>query len=293
MAMQLREAIQQSKSQNVAIGHFNMSDLAGLNAIFTAAFSMKLPVIIGVSEGERDFIGVRQAAALVRSIRDEYNYPIFINADHTHSLEKIKEAVEAGFDEVLFDAGQKPLEENIALTKEVVAYVKKHNETFGTDIMVEGELGYIGAGSVILDRIPEGVSIKKEDLTKPEDAKRFVQETGVDLLAPAVGNIHGMFADVPDPNLDIERIIEIRDAAQISLVLHGASGNTAEDIKKAITAGASIVHVNTELRAAWKRGLDLALLSHPKEIAPYKIFPEVVHEINKVVVEKLKIFNNL
>jgi fructose-bisphosphate aldolase class II len=293
MVMQLREIIQQAKFQKVAVGHFNISDLVGLNAIFTAAFSMKLPVIIGVSEGEREFIGVRQAAALIRSIRDEYNYPIFINADHTHSLDKIKEAVESGFDAVLFDAGQKLLEENMALTREVVAYVKKHNETYGVDILVEGELGYIGGGSVILDRIPEGVSIKKEDLTKPEDAKKFVQETGVDLLAPAVGNIHGMFADVPDPNLDIERIIEIRDAAQIPLVLHGASGNTAEDIKKAIAAGTLIVHVNTELRVAWKRGLELALLSHPKEIAPYKLFPEMVHEVNKIIVEKLKIFNNL
>jgi fructose-bisphosphate aldolase class II len=293
MAMQLREIIQQAKFQKVAVGHFNISDLVGLNAIFTAAFSLKLPVIIGVSEGEGAFIGVRQAAALVRSIRDEYNYPIFINADHTHSLEKIKEAVEAGFDEVIFDAGQKSLEENIELTKEVVAYVKKYNETYGVDVLVEGELGYIGGGSVILDRIPEGVSIKKEDLTKPEDAKRFVQETGVDLLAPAVGNIHGMFADVPDPNLDIERIVEIREVVQVPLVLHGASGNTAEDIKKAIASGASIVHVNTELRVAWKRGLDLALLSHSKEIAPYKLFPEMVHEVNRVVVEKLKIFNNL
>ncbi len=292
MAIQLREAIQQAKFQKTAVGHFNISDLVGLNAIFTAAFSLKLPVIIGVSEGEREFIGTRQAAALVKSIRDEYNYPIFINADHTHSLEKIKEAVNAGFDEVLFDAGQKSLEENIALTKEVVAYVKNYNETYGKDIMIEGELGYIGGGSVILDRIPEGVSIKKEDLTKPEDAARFVKETSVDLLAPAVGNIHGMFADVPDPNLDIQRIIEIYEASQTPLVLHGASGNTAEDIKQAIASGVSIVHINTELRAAWKRGLDLALLSHPKEIAPYKIFPEMVHEVQKVVLEKLKIFSN-
>jgi fructose-bisphosphate aldolase class II len=293
MLMQLREVIKQAQFQKTAVGHFNISDLATLNGIFSSAFSLKVPVIIGVSEGEREFVGVRQAAALVRSLREEYNYPIFINADHTHSLEKIKEAVESGFDAVLFDAGQKSLDENIALTKEVVAYVKKHNETYGTDVLVEGELGYIGSGSVILDRIPEGVSIKKEDLTKPEDAARFVTETGVDLLAPAVGNIHGMFADVPDPNLDIARIVEIKEAAKIPLVLHGASGNTEEDIKNAIASGISVVHISTELRAAWKRGLDLALLSHSKEIAAYKIMPEVVHEISKVVTDKLKIFNNL
>lgn len=291
--MQLRDIIKQAQFQKVAVGHFNVSDIAALNGIFSSALFLKVPVIIGVSEGEREFIGVRQAAALVRSLRTEYNYPIFINADHTHSLEKIKETVEAGFDAVLFDAGQKSLDENIALTKEVVEYVKKYNETYGTDVLVEGELGYIGSGSVILDRIPEGVSIKKEDLTKPDDATRFVKETGVDLLAPAVGNIHGMFADVPDPNLDIDKIVEIKDAAQIPLVLHGASGNTDEDIKNAIASGISVVHISTELRVAWKRGLDLALLSHPKEIAPYKLFSEIVHEVSKVVTEKLKLFNNL
>ena len=293
MLLSLRDLIKQAQFQKIAVAHFNISDLAQLKGVFNAAFELKVPLIIGVSEGEREFIGVKQAAALVKSLRDEYGYPIFINADHTHSIDKIKEAVEAGFDEVLFDAGQKPLEENIALTKEVVEYVKKHNETYGADIMIEGEMGYIGGGSVILDRIPEGVSIKKEDLTKPDDARRFVQETGVDLLAPAVGNIHGMFADVPDPNLDIQRIVELKDSVGIPMVLHGASGNTEEDIKNAIASGMSIVHISTELRAAWKRGLDLAQLAHPKEIAPYKMMPEVVHEVQKVATEKLKIFNNL
>jgi fructose-bisphosphate aldolase class II len=293
MVFSLRDLISDAKAKKVAIGHFNISDLACLHAIFNAAFKLKVPVIIGVSEGEREFIGVRQAAYLVRSFREEYNYPIFINADHTHSLEKVKEAVNAGFDAVLFDAGQKSLEENIALTKQVVDFVKSFNQSYGKDVLVEGELGYIGSGSVILDRIPEGVSIKKEDLTKPEDAYKFVKETGVDLLAPAVGNIHGMFADVPNPNLDITRIAEISDVTGVPLVLHGASGNTDDDILQAISAGIRIVHVNTQLRVAWRRGLDLALLSHPKEIAPYKLFFEVVHEVEKVVLEKLKLFNNL
>jgi len=293
MFFSLRDLIADAGAKRIAIGHFNASDLAMIQAIFKAAFELKVPVIIGVSQGEREFIGVRQAVALVRSFREEYNYPIFINADHTHSFEKAKEAVDAGFDAVLIDGGQKSLEENIALTKQVVDYVRLHNQKYATDVLVEGELGYIGSGSVILDRIPQGVSIKKEDLTKPEEAAKFVKETGVDLLAPAVGNIHGMFADIPDPNLDIQRIAEISQATGIPLVLHGASGNSSGDILKAIEAGVRIVHISTELRVAWKRGLDLALLSHPKEIVPYKLFMEVIHEVYKVVLEKLKIFNNL
>ncbi|HPW34346.1 MAG TPA: class II fructose-bisphosphate aldolase [Candidatus Paceibacterota bacterium] len=289
----LRQAIDEARQKNIAIGHFNVSDLAGLKAVVEGAKNLNVPVIVGVSEGERDFIGVRQIALLVKSFKDDYQIPVFLNADHTHSFEKIKEAVEAGFDAVLFDAGRKSLEENISETKKVVNFVKEYNLTNGTDIMVEGELGYIGSGSVLLDAIPQGVSVKKEDLTNPSDARKFIQETGIDLLAPAVGNIHGMLSNISDPVLDIDLIRHISALAGVPLVLHGASGNTTDDVKNAIAAGMSIVHINTELRVAWKRGLDLSLLSHPKEIVPYKILPEVVYEISKVVTDKLKIFNNL
>ncbi|KKT22631.1 tagatose-bisphosphate aldolase [Candidatus Wolfebacteria bacterium GWA1_42_9] len=291
--MSLREVIKDAESRHVAIGHFNVSDLAALKGIFLAAREINIPIIIGVSEGEREFIGTRQVADLVKSLRNEFDFPIFLNADHTHSLDKIKEAVKAGFNAVLFDAGQKSLEENIQLTKEVINFVKSYNASQKTDVLVEGELGYIGGGSVILERIPEGVTIKKEDLTQPEEAKRFVLETGIDFLAPAVGNLHGMFADAPDPNLDIERIREIKEAAGVPLVLHGGSGISGDQFKLAIGAGISVIHINTELRVAWKRGLDLAFLSHPNEIVPYKILPEAVHEIEKVVLDKLRIFNNL
>ena len=291
--MSLREVIKDAESRHVAIGHFNVSDLAALKGIFLAAREINIPIIIGVSEGEREFIGTRQVADLVKSLRNEFDFPIFLNADHTHSLDKIKEAVKAGFNAVLFDAGQKSLEENIQLTKEVINFVKSYNASQKTDVLVEGELGYIGGGAVILERIPEGVTIKKEDLTQPEEAKRFVLETGIDFLAPAVGNLHGMFADAPDPNLDIERIREIKEAAGVPLVLHGGSGISGDQFKLAIGAGISVIHINTELRVAWKRGLDLAFLSHPNEIVPYKILPEAVHEIEKVVLDKLRIFNNL
>jgi len=286
----LREELQKAREQKIALGHFNISDLATLKGIVSCAQAHRVPILIGVSEGEREFVGVRQVVALIKSLREELNLPIFLNADHTHSFEKIKEAVEAGFDEVLFDAGKETLEENIAETKKVVAFVKEYNATHGTDILVEGELGYIGGGSVILDRIPEGVSIKPEDLTNVQDAIYFVQETGVDLLAPAVGNLHGMFADAPNPNIDIERIKELSAATSAYLVLHGGSGIVPEQFIAAIDGGVSVIHINTELRVAWKKGLDLALLSHPKEITPYKLFPEAVHSVEQVVDKKISLF---
>ena len=172
----MREVIKEAEKTKVAVGHFNISNIEGLWGIFRAAQSLKVPVIIGLSEGERDFVGVRQAVALVKSIREEFDYPIFINADHTYSVERVKEAVDAQFDAVIFDGAKLSIEENIAKTKECVAYARSVNP----DILVEAELGYIGTSSKLLDEIPEGVSL--EHLTTPEDAKRFVQETGVDLF---------------------------------------------------------------------------------------------------------------
>lgn len=291
----LKQIIQEAEKNKTAIGHFNISEFVGLKGIFKAAQELNLPVIIGVSEGEAGFIGYRRAAALVKSLREEYDYPIFINADHTKSLEKIKEAVEAGFDAVLFDAGKSPFEENIKKTKEAVEYVKSVNP----EILVEAELGYLGSSSVILKEIPKDATIKKEDLTKSEEAARFVKETKIDLLAPAVGNIHGMFKNAPNPNLDIERIKEIKEALRQSsgqaapLVLHGGSGISDEDFVSAIDAGISIIHINTEFRLAWREGMDKALKENPEEIVPYKLLPMVVEEIRKAAYNRLKLFNGL
>ena len=159
----LKEYIKEAAEKKIAIGHFNISDVAALHGIFGAAKDLGLPVIIGVSEGEREFLGAREAAALVKSLREQYDYPIFLNADHTYSLEKIKEAVAAGFDMVIFDGAKLSLEENITKTKEVVQFVK--DQTNGS-VLVEGELGYIGTSSKVLEAIPEGAAITKEQFVK-------------------------------------------------------------------------------------------------------------------------------
>lgn len=287
----LREYIVEAGERKVAVGHFNTSNLEGLGAIFAAARELELPVIIGVSEGERDFIGVRQIAALVRSLREEHDYPIFLNADHTYSFERVKEAIDAGFDAVIFDGAKLTLEDNIAETKKCVAYARAVSEREGREILVEGELGYIGTSSKVLTAVPEGVDL--DDLTKPEEAARLVRETGIDLLAPAVGNIHGMLKGRPDPKLDIERVAAIRAAAGVPLVLHGGSGNSEDDFRQAIAAGVSVVHINTELRVAFRDAVKLALQEQPDEVAPYKIMKPAVLAMQKVVEKKLRLFNNL
>src|SRR5215470_925503 len=180
----LRDALRQAEQRGAAIGHFNVSDLVLLKGVFTAAQELKLPVIVGASEGEREFMGVRQVAALVRSLRDEFDFPIFLNADHTHSLAKAVEAAKAGFDSIVFDLSALPFNENVRQTGEAVEALK----TINPDILIEGEIGDIGTGSEIHDAAPD----LSRGLTSPEEAKRYVESTRVDVLAPAVGNMHGM-----------------------------------------------------------------------------------------------------
>ena len=281
--MNLRDLIKQAAEKKEAIGHFNISDTEGLKAVVEAARELSLPVIIGVSEGERNFIGIEEIAALIEAEKKK-GVPVLLNADHTYSLEGARRAVDAGFDAVIVDGAKLSFEENVKITKNCVEYVL----TAGTSVLVEGELGFIGQSSTVLDNLPEGVS--EETQTKPEDAKKFVEETRVDLLAPSVGNVHGMIK-TGNPRLNIIRIKEIRKAAGVPLVLHGGSGISDEDIKQAIDAGISIIHINTELRLAYKEGIEEGLESG--EVAPYKFLARGVEEMKKVVIEKLKLFNKI
>jgi fructose-bisphosphate aldolase class II len=282
----LSEVLSRAKGTGVAVGHFNFSDLITLKAVFCAAQELNVPAMVGVSEGERALIGVRQAAVLVKSLRDEHDYPIFLNADHTHSLSKAEEAAQAGFDEIIFDRSELPFEQNVAETRRGVEAIK----SIDPSILVEGEIGYIGAASEILEKAPEGMSA----LTTAEQARQFVEETRVDVLAPAVGNMHGLLQSMvrgqAQKRLDVERIRQIAQATGAFLTLHGGSGTNDEDFRKAIKAGITIIHINTELRLAWRRGLEAALAG-TGEVAPYKILPGALEAVTKVVRERLRLFN--
>jgi fructose-bisphosphate aldolase class II len=284
----LRQVLRQAERDRVAIGHFNFSDLVAFNAIVAAARELKVPVMTGVSEGEREFTGVAQAAALVKAVREEYDYPIFLNADHTHSLAKAEEAARHGYDEVIFDGSSLTFEENVAQTKKAVEALKSINP----EIVVEGEIGWIGASSTVMEKIPEGVGV----LTTAEEARQFVAATKVDVLAPAVGNMHGLLHSMVrgevQKRLNIERIAEIKAACNIFMTLHGGSGTNDDDFKRAIKAGMTIVHVNTELRLAWRRGVEAGLAAKPNEFARYKILPAAVEAVQKVVGSRLELFSS-
>jgi fructose-bisphosphate aldolase class II len=293
----LREVLADADTRHVAVGHFNISDLGALKAIFAAGRELQLPLLVGVSEGERAFIGVKQSAALIKSLRDEYEYPIFLNADHTHSLDKVKEAAEAGFDEIIFDNSSLPMDQNIANTKAAVAAIRAINP----EIVIEGEIGYIGSSSEVIDTAPAGIA-----LSTPEEAVAFVTATGIDVLAPAVGNMHGLLksmttggADAARKHLDIPRIAAIKAAITGApgsnakfMTLHGGSGTEDADFTAAARAGMTIIHVSSELRLAWRRGVEEGL-KDPNEIAPYKLVAPSVVAIQNIVVDRLKLFNGL
>ncbi|MFA6392463.1 MAG: class II fructose-bisphosphate aldolase [Candidatus Paceibacterota bacterium] len=292
----LREYIQEASEKGVAIGHFNISNIEALHGIYNASKKLSgevghlVPVVIGVSEGEEEFIGRDEVTVLVKEIKEKDNYPIFLNADHHYSLESVKAALDAGYDSAIIDAVKLPLDENISLTKKCVDFAKELGEKESRDILIEAELGFIGQSSKILDAIPEGVS--EATMTKPEDAKYFVEQTGINLLAPSVGNIHGMVTG-GNPRLDIERIKNIKEACGVPLVLHGGSGIADIDFTNAIKVGISIIHINTEIRVAYKEALQKFLTDNPSEVAPYKILVPAVLAIEQVVYNRLKLFNNL
>ena len=281
----LSEILLRAQKNNRAIGHFNISNLEQLRAIMEAAKNLRCPIMIGLSEGERKFVGLRQVVALVKAFKEEYELPVFLNPDHSHSVESAKSAFDVGFDSVHIDLSKLSFEKNIKGTKEVVDYVKSKNP----EVSVEGELGYLRGESRVQKEI---IKIKPEDLTKPEEAAEFAEKTGIDRFAGAYGNSHGISLD--EPELDIERIKAIRKILpeRVAMVLHGGSGIPDDEIKEALKAGISNIHVNTEIRTAYAEALRKFLAENPEETTPYKILAPAVEAVRKKVEEKLKLFGS-
>jgi fructose-bisphosphate aldolase class II len=278
----LKEAVEAAWEKKIALGHFNLSDSNQFNAVLTAAAAAGLPVLVGVSEGERKFFGVRNVAALVRAAR-EAGIQVYLNADHTYSLDACKEVIDAGFDSVIFDGSHLPMEENIATTRAVVEYANAS----GREVLVEGEIGRIGTSSKLLDAPPEDMD---KNLTDPEEAARFVRESGASMLAPAVGTMHGRLIGGGEPKIDLARIEAIRSAVGIPLVLHGGSGSSDTDLAAAGKAGCSIVHINTDIRVAYRKGIEASLAADAKEIAPYKFLAEGVAGVEKMTEKYIRLF---
>lgn len=308
--MSLRDFLKKALEENWATGHFNASELDQIRAIVEACKEVSAPALIGTSEGERKHLGLKQAVALRDAFRQEFGIPIFLNADHSKSVTTAKEAVDAGYDSVHIDLSALPFEENVKGTKEIVDYVRSKFSIFKinplseftdsahrkqkylppTQLSVEGELGYLRGESKIQK---EKIEVRPEDYTDPKEAANFVEKTGVDRLAIAVGNIHGISLD--EPALDIERIKAVRDAVsvEVALVLHAGSGIPDEQIKRVIQAGIVNIHINTDLRIAFASELKKSFEENPEETTIYKLDAAAVRKLKELVKEKLKLFGSV
>ena len=286
--------IKEAEDKRVAIGHFNFSDIATAKGIMGAIeniardFHLNIPVCLGTSEGEMGYVGARFAVSLTKQYKAD-GQQVFLNGDHIRSLTKLKSLVEAGYDSAVFDASELSFEQNIELTREAVRLAKSINP----DFLIEGEVNYIGGSSKLLEDFPMDAKLIPEALTSPEKARIFVESTGVDLIAPAVGSIHGILKHSPNPQIDFDRIRAIKKATSAPIVLHGGSGLREEDFIQAIYAGVSVIHINTEIRLAWRKGLESALAVDRDEVAPYKLFTPAEKAVQGVVFERLKLFNKL
>lgn len=281
------DIFKKARQNKYAIGAFNASNLEGIRAIMQGAQKLGKPVIISTSESEKKFIGGKQIKAIIDVWREETGLPVVLHLDHGKSLEAIKEAVGDGYDSVHFDGSELSFKENVEITKQIVEFAKNNGV-----LNVEGEIGYLRGGSTL----HEAVEIKEDDLTVPDEALKFVEETNVDTLAIAIGNIHGIIKNknLKNPHLFLGRLKEISDylGDKAFLCLHGGSGTPEEDIKKAIELGIVKVNVNTELRIAYAESLRRFLQENLQEVKPHNIMAPVVEAIQKAVEGKIRLFSS-
>src|SRR3989338_297482 len=298
----LNDYLKEARKNGYAIGHFNFSTEDVLRGIVEAAHDAGAPaVMVGTSEGEVEYFGMDEAVALVQAVRKHYNFPVFLNADHFKSFDKCKEDIEVSYDSVIIDpvveisnafgnnkskshygAGASDLMEKVIITKKIVDYAR----SVSPDILVEGELGYLKGSSQVQTKI----EITPADFTKPEEAKEFVEKTGVNQLAVVFGNIHGIVTD-QEEKLDIEHFKKIMAAVPgVFYVLHGASGLSDDDVRMAIKAGITNVHFNTELRVAYRDAIRDTIEQNPNETTPYKYLVKADEAVKRVVTEKIKLF---
>lgn len=279
----LQDYFKEAKAGGWAIGHFNFSTVDVLRAIVEGAQRAGAPcVMVGTSPSEAEFLGLPQAVALVRAVREASGFPVFLNADHFRSFEVCQRAIDAGYDSILFDGGRLGYEVNILETKRVWQYAQTKRGL----MMVEGELGYLKGSSEVQAQIQIG----PDDYTSPEQAADYVAKTGVERLAIVFGNIHGIVTDQKE-ELDIGHLMRVAAAVPHAyLVLHGASGLSDMQVRSAIAAGITNVHFNTELRIAYTEGIKAQIAHEPHQTTPHKILQPAADRVRALVEEKVRVF---
>lgn len=282
--MNARQWLEKAKQEKFAIGAFNVGNLETFKAIVQAAANQKSPVIIESSPGETKWMGAENIVDLAKNYSAEFGIPILVNLDHAETLEDCQKGIDAGFDLIHFDGGKLPYEENLETVKKIVEMAHAKGLT------VEGEIDHIQGSSTVHQGSAQS-EMKKGELTNPAKAAQFVKDSGVDIFAAFFGNVHGVFSD-GDESLDLELLKQIADATGVYLSLHGGSGIPDDQVQEAIKLGIVKVNVNTEMRQAFKDTLEEQLDKNPDEYALYKLEPEVIEAVQKIVEHKIKVFGS-
>ena len=277
-----------ARAGQYAFGAFNLDDEATLKAVVRAAAAKNAPVLVEVSQGEVDTIGLANVRDMVDNFKAEYGVEIYVNLDHSPSVEAAKKGIDAGFEFIHIDVSQANHdatdEEIIAATKEVVEYAKK------TGALVESEPHYFGGSSNLHTEAIDYEEIKKTFST-PESARAFVDATGIDTFAAAIGNLHGKY---PVPKeLDLELLQRVREAIDCNISLHGGSGTPGHYFEEAVKIGVTKVNINSDMRIAYREALEKALQENPNEYSVAKLVDKyVVDAVQEVVDSKLAVFNS-
>lgn len=282
-----RHLMQRSRQQGFAVGAFNIDNQETLIAIARAAQKMNAPVLVEVSDGEVEALGLENVRDMVDNYKDEYGIEMYINLDHSPTVEGCKRAIDAGYEFIHIDISQAnhdaSEEEIIAKTKEVVEYAKF------TGALVESEPHYFGGSSNLHEEDINYDEIKKTFST-PEGAKSFIDATGIDTFAAAIGNLHGKY---PVPKeLDLELLTKIRESIGCQISLHGGSGTPLHYFQEAAKIGVSKININSDMRYAFRTTLEKVLADNPKEYAVVKLMPTVYEAVQVVVEEKINAFGS-
>ena len=277
----MKDMMIKGKREGYAIGQFNLNNLEFTQAILQAAQEENSPVICGVSEGAARYMGgFNTVVHMVKGLMKDCNItvPVAIHLDHGSSFEKCKEAIDAGFTSVMIDASHHSFEENVEITKQVVAYARQHN------VSVEAELGIVGGQED--DVVADGVIY-----ADPQECKKLAEMTGIDCLAPALGSVHGPYKG--EPNLGFQEMEEISVLlGDVPLVLHGGTGIPLKDVQRAVSLGTSKINVNTESQISATKAIREALNSNQEMYDPRKCLGPAREAIKATVIGKMREFGS-
>lgn len=273
-----REILTDAYESGYAVGQFNVNGLEYLQAIVEVAEEERSPVILGVSEGAMKYVGLDYTVALANAAKLKATVPVVLHLDHGPNFDLVMKCIREGFDSIMYDGSHHPLDQNVALTKQVV------DACHAAGLDVEGELGRIGGAE---DNV--NVDEREATLAQPDEAKQFVLETQVDALAPAIGSAHGHYKG--DPKLDFDRLATIRELVGMPLVLHGGTGIPDSDIQQAIGLGMAKINVNTENQSEFTRVVRTSL-GNPKTFDPRKYLGPARAAIKETIRSKIHLFGS-